>query len=151
MTLSMKADIKERWLKELRSGEYEQGAGDLHTTPQGGREHIPERFCCLGILSLMCAQEGAVISEPSLGGYVIAYGASRETSYLPDEVVAWAGLVFEGERQHADAKIEENRGILSNGTHEKFREDAVGLAQLNDSGHSFDEIADVIERDVIGI
>lgn len=42
MEVSMKLEIKERWIKALRSGEYKQGMGGLRNTE--------DEFCCLGVL-----------------------------------------------------------------------------------------------------
>lgn len=39
----MKPAVKKRWIKALRSGEYEQGHGRLHTADG--------KFCCLGVLA----------------------------------------------------------------------------------------------------
>lgn len=36
------ADFKEKWIKALRSGEYEQSTGFLYNPAQGG-------YCCLGV------------------------------------------------------------------------------------------------------
>lgn len=50
----MKAEWKTRWLKALRSEEYEQGTGTLRDSfdyEQSG--YVPggvKRFCCLGVL-----------------------------------------------------------------------------------------------------
>lgn len=151
MTLSMKADIKERWVEELRSGKYIQGGGDLHWIgPVGNREKAQERFCCLGILSKMCAEAGAVVAEKDDHMYTVAYGESMDTAYLPKEVVEWAGLVYDGERQYTDAPIEEARGILHTGLHVPSQ-DVRSLAMMNDSGVPFEEIAQVIEDEVIGV
>ena len=42
----MNKRIKKIWLKALRSGKYEQGAGTLKQIDQEGRP----RYCCLGVL-----------------------------------------------------------------------------------------------------
>lgn len=39
----MKQDVKERWIKALRSSEYEQGYGHLYVKNEG--------YCCLGVLA----------------------------------------------------------------------------------------------------
>ncbi len=38
----MQTEIKEKWVKALRSGEYEQNYGDLYKAGN---------FCCLGVLA----------------------------------------------------------------------------------------------------
>lgn len=152
MTLKMKAEIKQQWIDALRSGEYQQGSGDLHTmypTSDGG---VVERFCCLGILSLMCEKAGAVTSnEGERIGHQVAYGSTSETAYLPHEVVAWAGLEYEGRREYTKSKSEEIKGVLTTGTREETYRDGVSLSVMNDTGHSFEEIAQVIEDQVVGV
>jgi hypothetical protein len=39
----MKAELKQKWVKALRSGLYEQGKGRLKS--------LDDRFCCLGVLA----------------------------------------------------------------------------------------------------
>lgn len=38
----MKADLKAKWIKALRSGRYKQGKAELHPTE--------DTYCCLGVL-----------------------------------------------------------------------------------------------------
>jgi hypothetical protein len=46
----MKAEIKQKWLEALRSGNYKQGTGELCISYTSGRfEH-----CCLGVLAEVC-------------------------------------------------------------------------------------------------
>lgn len=145
MTLSMKADIKERWARELESGKYEQGAGNLHergfdvpgTIPQQ-----PDKFCCLGVLCKMALDEGAVdIGNEAEQGSVVQY--DDETAYLPRRVIEWAGIVHEGPRFIEGGTAEESRGIFAVGTR--------GLAEMNDQGTSFDSIAETIRERIVGI
>ena len=153
MTLKMKAEIKQQWIDALRSGEYQQGTGDLHTMyPTGINGEVVERFCCLGILSLMCEKAGAVTSnEGERTGHQVAYGNTGETAYLPQEVIDWAGLEYEGYREYPPSKAEEPKGVLTSGTREGRYLDGVSLSVMNDSGHSFEEIAQVIEDQVVGV
>lgn len=44
----MKPEIKERWLKALRSSKYQQGRGRLRTG--SAFPHGKDAFCCLGVL-----------------------------------------------------------------------------------------------------
>lgn len=153
MTLKMKADIKQEWIDALRSGEFKQGAGDLHQVrPIGVGGEIEERFCCLGILSVMCKNAGAVTSnEAERVGTVVAYGEKGETAYLPTEVIAWAGLEYTGKRTFQGSGVEEVRGIIDIGTKKKNFHDEINLSRMNDTGASFEEIADVIEQQVVGV
>lgn len=152
MTLKMKADIKQQWIDALRSGEYKQGSGDLHVIKLTGPEDVEERFCCLGILSLMCKNAGAVTSnETERSGHQVAYGSTSEIAYLPQEVIDWAGLEYEGRREYTKSKSEEPKGVLTIGTREGRYRDGVSLSVMNDTGHSFEEIAQVIEDQVVGV
>lgn len=123
----MNADVKAKWVTALRSGEYQQGKGTLAQTDDTGAM----RYCCLGVLSEIAAQEGITTRVPSdehhedgvdckLTWYGNGFAGS---SFLPDEVVEWAGL------PHNDPKID--------GEH---------LSSLNDNGASFTSIAEIIEE-----
>lgn len=152
MTLYMKADIHAKWMEELRSGKYRQGSGELHyigykRSEDGTPEPSDERFCCLGILCKMAADAGAV--EAEIGRSVVAYGGDGETTYLPEQVIEWAGLKYEGERVHTNSNIEESRGILV--ASPDGRVETSSLAVMNDSGVPFDEIADVIKNEIIPV
>lgn len=114
----MKKEIAEKWIKALRSGEYEQGQGCLS---EGGK------YCCLGVLCEILnvpktIDEGTMTARYS--GYTLG---------LPVEVRELSG-------------ISSLDGVLP-------RQYVVGfevvqtLAGLNDIGMSFNEIADIIEKE----
>lgn len=152
MTLYMKAEIHAKWIEELRSGKYRQGSGDLHyigysRAEDGTPAPSEERFCCLGVLCEMAVEAGAV--EAEYGRSAVAYGGDGETTYLPDAVIEWAGLRYEGERQYTGSPVEEARGILISSP--DGRAQSRSLAVMNDSGVPFDEIADVIQAEVIPV
>ena len=65
---------KEQWLKDLRSGEFEQGRGKLCSEER--------QYCCLGVL----AERVAVKKE--LIGYKYHYTFSDNECAMP-----WAGMV----------------------------------------------------------
>lgn len=52
---------KKRWIKALRSGDYEQGRGVLKRTC----ENIPDKFCCLGVL---CEIHPSTVERPTGSG-----------------------------------------------------------------------------------
>ena len=97
----MKEEIKNKWVKALRSGEYAQGTGCL---VEDGR------FCCLGVL--------CDISETNKREWGSFAG-------LPHSVKDWAGM----------SSIFGHFGI------------STCLSELNDSGKTFIDIADVIEKE----
>jgi hypothetical protein len=110
--------VKEKWLKALRSGDYQQGRGALRKD---------EAFCCLGVLCDFYGretgeewQEGHCDEDDDCRDWEIAGG----TALLPSDVVIWAGLG------------DENPIVKDH-----------SLADWNDSkGASFPVIADLIEE-----
>lgn len=114
----MKATVKRQWLKALRSGEYQQGQGQL-------RSDEGDRYCCLGVLCDLAVKAGVVgcRHDPRLGYMYGPYPLGASSAFLPQEVVKWAGL---------DTHSPEIPGHST-------------LSTLNDDGHSFLEIAALIE------
>jgi len=106
------------WLEALRSGEYKQTKGALHT-----KKGKKEGFCCLGVLCDL-AVKAKVIPEP----LTLEIGGIQEFRYegysgnLPEEVMKWAGL-------------EDSSGSYEGDS----------LADLNDNGKKFTTIAKIIE------
>lgn len=117
----MNPEVKEEWLKRLRSGKIPQGRERL-----GGSNG--ER-CCLGVLCDI-AVRNEVIPPPVENNFgdLVYDGAEH---YLPESVREWAGLSTE----YRDHRQKVNYG----GTIES-------LDALNDDYRlTFDEIADLIE------
>jgi hypothetical protein len=119
-------EIKALWIKALRSGEYLQGQGAL-------REEFVETdessYCCLGVLCDLYAKN--VEDSPTWQSYDASergrsFGG-RE-AYPPRFVQEWAGL-------------NDEEGSFASGYG-----DWSSLAEMNDSGHTFEEIASVIEK-----
>jgi len=122
--------IKKRWLKALRSGEYVQSQGCLHDNAG---------YCCLGVLTdLFLKEKGEEWSmcEPPPGVFtstgILNYYAYGEVNYLPEEVQEWAGL-------HSKSPTV----VMKESNHDN-KIDA--LAYLNDSGKTFQQIAQIIEE-----
>jgi len=111
----MDQTIKQEWVSALRSGEYEQGRGYL--------KDRDGKLCCLGVLCEIAARHGII--EPGRTTYedaeAYAYGEERDDIYLPAAVQEWQGL---DRSPHANNK---------------------SLADLNDGGTPFSDIADLIE------
>jgi hypothetical protein len=121
----MKEQIKQRWVEALRSGKYEQDRGVLRSTQTDG-------FCCLGVLCDLYIQDHPDVQwEQDLeNGRFVLYG---ETGVLPSNVVTWAGLTD----TNPEVKVpdDDDTGYCGG-----------SLAGLNDMGHSFEKIAQVIEE-----
>jgi hypothetical protein len=66
----MKPDIKERWIKALRSGEYKQTAGRLDRNGS---------YCCLGVLCELLKDESPYFTKTSIENGKICYGDSWST------------------------------------------------------------------------
>lgn len=117
----MDAAIKEQWIKDLRSGEFEQGRGQLE---KGGK------FCCLGVLAFRAAEAGVIERrESQFPGSAAWYDESK--GVLTPEICKWAGLEEDNDK---------GTYVLEDGT---IRH----LTQDNDyNGHNFVMIADTIEN-----
>lgn len=121
----MKPEIRTRWVTALRGSRFEQGQGKLRN------EH--DEYCCLGVLCQLAAEDGII--PDALWDYdTWSYVGHRE--YLPEAVWHWAGLdrmnpfIYIPDPDYPDDPEE----ILES-----------SLSEFNDTGHSFDEIADIIE------
>lgn len=104
----MDARVKKLWVKALRSGKYRQGTGMLRNKRN--------QFCCLGVLCNLHAMEHPGIAKEQKRKDMYLDNAA----YLPNAVLAWAGLMKESSTM--------------------FK-----LASMNDAGESFKEIAKEIE------
>lgn len=143
----MKANIKDQWVQDLRSGEYEQGNSNLRRTTDGG-----ERYCCLGVLCEQAVKAG-VIPAPELHDYGVyaylddeydGYGKVTGESFdqecsLPRKVAEWAGVPLDRDGFGEDVVILPRNGDLGEVT-------AIGA---NDGmSLTFAQIADLIEQNV---
>jgi len=109
----MKKEVMEKWVKALRSGDYKQGKGALHS--EG-------KFCCLGVLCELSPIEGKIRKYDNTYIYDGRYGV------LPGSVLEWSGVTCSNG---------ETRGHGNNDT---------SLIHLNDTGNTFEQIADLIEN-----
>lgn len=79
----MNADIKELWIKALKSGDYHQDTGALRTN---------NGFCCLGVLCDLHRQTNKKKfgwkKDFQLGWFFY----NGEGEILPQDVIEWAGL-----------------------------------------------------------
>lgn len=120
----MKKDIAIKWVDALRSGYYEQCGGTLLEVEEGVASH-----CALGVLCDLAIHDGVIKEDLIVGA-----------QFVPQDVCIWAGLEDDnGPTLDCDGK-------------------RASVANLNDGwcaydGHqpglSFDEIANLIEEQVI--
>lgn len=116
----------EKWVEALESGEYEQTTGALQDN---------HGFCCLGVLCDVAIREGLEVEVKSYcdcGDELcdsISYDEAVEV--LPSSVQEWAGLTS------CDPSV----GVDGDGKD--------SLAELNDAGLSFPDIADLIRSEYL--
>jgi len=108
---------QKRWLEALRSGEYRQVRGYLHTA---------NGFCCLGV--------ACTLFKPEDIHAVQAHGYTIETLRYEANVAVAPNFVIDALALYGDMG---NRGDG----------DGPSLAAHNDEGKSFADIADLIEAD----
>jgi hypothetical protein len=119
----MKENIKKAWVKALRSGEYKQGKNFLCMTDEG-----VDRYCCLGVLADECL-DGEWREFPENAGdrtkliWFYNDGRGVESSQFFNKILT----------SDLDIKEENWMDILSD---------------MNDSGKTFNEIADWIEKNL---
>lgn len=127
------------WIAALRSGEYQQGQGQLTRVLKDGTE----LDCCLGVAcKLYYGNEGGqLVQLPSNFRREASrtYGSTTETYRLPNDVRDWLGLSSNnGEflwHKHQDDEIDE--------------EDS--LSHLNDGDRDFMAIAALIAAEPTGL
>jgi hypothetical protein len=137
----MRAGIKRDWITALRSGDYEQGTGQLAFQQLDGAV----KYCCLGVLCDLAVKAG-VLPEPTIqaGAFGWPDGLSPVTGLdilnqgtLPLAVQEWAGVADNNPWiGHGD--------LFTDGEQVRIR-----AATANDSlGWDFDQIADAVEANV---
>jgi hypothetical protein len=106
------------WVEALRSGKYKQGRGALGADNE---------FCCLGVACELAVKAGVIPRPNKCDDGLYQYGRAglASTAFLPVCVRQWLGVTTE------------HGGLpLGHGS----------LADKNDQGWSFEEIADLIEQ-----
>lgn len=130
----MNSEIKTKWLAALRGGKYKQGQQVLHNTDDN-------TYCCLGVLcevmGLRKIPRPIVIDNEkgiSVNGVDYVHETSEEVlskneRVLPSSLASMLGN--EGQNPMVEYVVGETRR---------------SLAELNDHGWSFEQIADIIEK-----
>lgn len=115
----MNAKIKRKWVSALRSGDYTQGKNKL--AHRGS-------YCCLGVLcDLYTKETGKKWRDRKDEDY--------QQEQLPKAVQEWADL-------------DENPGVRGIALKEEdgYAKEIPSLAEMNDNGFTFAEIAAVISK-----
>lgn len=129
----MNPEIKAKWVAALRSGDYQQGYGQLREMPDpvtGKRGH-----CCLGVL---CDVLDGVYIETG----VVDFGSPDDTCIFNGDDATITGSAIPGGLWQA-VGLERNDPAV-----DIQAEDETSpwrLSQLNDSRYTFGEIATLIE------
>lgn len=140
----MNPEVKQEWIEELRSGKHEQTQGALQRLKPLQGASNPEATkvgkCCLGVLCDIAVKHGVIspiTGDPTLSEDRVYYldeaedrsGATfANSALLPNQVMKWAGLDSD------------------NGTYQGDDDYTHALTNKNDTGATFDEIADLIEK-----
>jgi len=77
----MNSHVKEKWITALRSNEYKQTQGFLHTS---------DGYCCLGVLCDLYAKEKDMEWEIEIDGNIQSFDG--KTMVFPESVVDWSGI-----------------------------------------------------------
>ena len=133
----MNPEVKEKWLEALRSGKYKQGRNVLCSVNENG----DRTYCCLGVLSEIAVQEG--FAQSVVEDNAIRYDCELkngsdlgEKFTLTRRLADWAGLERINPPININGEVNEDGDVLCY---------TMSLAELNDAGRSFNEIAQLIE------
>ena len=140
----MNTEIKQKWVNALRSGKYEQGEGKLYSG-QG--------YCCLGVLCDLYSKENnlkwefrgddviktedEIVSSQLLNHDYFYF--DDESEFLPESVKEWAELSV----KNPQVRVEFEDVEFENEEDARFYFDEI--SNLNDSGYSFTQLAEIIE------
>jgi len=122
----MNQRIKDEWVAMLRYGGLKQCQGSLTDSNKGS-------FCCLGVLCEMARAEGIVKLNENDSYYDEHNILDKKNGSLPEAVQIWAGL--------------DKLNSPHNPTPGNYEKDD-SLAELNDFGYTFKQIANRIEEEL---
>ena len=121
------AEARRLWVKALRSREYRKGSGRLRSRSEGNPE---ERFCCLGVAC-------DVYQKHALDEDAWHYGPA------PEGLTERQSYTFLGEKFSLPAAVQEWLGLKTDSGAVKGMSGS--LLIKNDSGYTFEEIAELID------
>jgi hypothetical protein len=132
----MLQEIAIQWSAALRSGKYQQCKDYLAVAGKDGSTS----YCCLGVLCDIAIENGVEVEKlkAPLGQWPFKYkdSTSCEDTVLPAAVRNWAELVNNIGTFQGDLTIEVEGEKRIEGS----------LADLNDNGIDFKNIADIIDQ-----
>lgn len=115
----MNERVKNLWVKALKSGEFKQIKGKLHDG---------KGYCALGVLAALAMLEGQCTYGPG-------NTFDGRSSTLSFNTMKWAGIDVD---EDGELKLTKGAG--------KVLVKQTSIAELNDIGLSFNEIAKIIAR-----
>lgn len=118
-----------KWVAALRSGEYEQGKDALQSTAG---------YCCLGVACAVYEKEVGPVQKGWDGRF------RGKTLYPHKNVLDWLGLRDES----GDFRGDYFPGLVDD---DGYDPKCDSLAEANDAGATFSEIADFIESEPEGL
>ena len=133
----MNPEVKQQWLTGLRSGEFKQCKNRLNQGDEG--------MCCLGVLSEEGAKAGIAVKRPISFSSWPGFEYDSEGATLPWSVQKWAGLTAHINPPNPEVPTPDDARLRNEEGESMFGE-MVTLAELNDAGFTFAEIADLIEQ-----
>ena len=128
----MNPEVKQKWIDALRSDKYKQGSDNLRSVTG---------YCCLGVLCDLYSQEHNTQwefrgnDETNLQHQDYWYFGDQ-SEFLPESVMNWAELKTPNPNVRVDVEDNEDEDNW-------YYIDE--LSNINDSGYSFNVIANLIE------
>jgi hypothetical protein len=119
----MDAKLKKKWLNALRSGKYKQGKNSLRQ-PGFASDSEKDRFCCLGVLCDIVEPKKWKKHVSNLGPSWTHCGKEEMPN---DDLIKKFGLDNLWSRSDTDSV-------------------AIKVAEMNDNGRSFEQIANWLEK-----
>lgn len=124
--------IKQKWVEALRSGKYKQSIGALRKD---------NKYCCLGVLCDLYRKEKGegrwkIWKEDGLMAEFHDAVGKTDFMGLTPHVAEWAGLPL-------SPYIPKNRKLVF-----VSKKSTPYLSEINDSGATFSEIADLIDKNL---
>ena len=133
--LERQKEMRKKWITALRSNEYRQGSNYLCTKNNDYYQH-----CCLGVLCDLIDLKQESINDKG----VVYYSISPTSKNVIEENSEQIGIAYLPKIAMEAVGLATHDGAFDKTSlKEKIKENS--LAELNDSGYSFEYIADVIE------
>ena len=126
----MQTKERNEWVKALRSGNYQQGRHALRS----GKDGDQDKFCCLGVAcDIFESHLQLDVVKRYINDELFDVAYSGQSTVLPQSVANTVGL-----------KTREGRLTLPTDGMEGHEYET--LTSINDSGATFQEIADILEK-----